>query len=156
MDSGPDPSHVYLKPLFPMGQGQELHSICKRYLPVSYLDSPQAYSGGFPEVTSITKGLGMPDQFPGFWCQLALPGFCDFLFLFVVRIKGCGTPSFCQQFMVRIITAMQGIQEELQLLWTRKLKGVNPWLGVRVCVCWGAFWLQGLIWKCEVFYAWCV
>lgn len=36
--------------------------------------------------------------------------------------------------MVRIITAMQGTQEEPQLLWTRKVKGVNSWLRIGVCV----------------------
>lgn len=45
-----------------------------------------------------------------------------------------GIPSFCQQFMVRIITAMQGTQEKLQLLWTWKVEGVGPWLGIGVCV----------------------
>ena len=69
VELGLDPSHVYLKPLFPVGEGQEqkLHSICKVSSNLIHrLTLPRPILEDSPEVTCITKGLGMPGWLPGF------------------------------------------------------------------------------------------
>lgn len=67
--------------------------------------------------------LGRPGPLPGFWCWVTFSPYSS------QNREGCGTPSFCQQFMARIITAIQSTQEEFQLRWTRNLKeAVNPCL----------------------------
>lgn len=68
----------------------------------------------------------MPGPLPGFWCWVTFSPYSS------QNQEGCGIPSLCQQFMARIITAIQSTQEEFQLRWTRKLKeAVNPLLEFR-------------------------
>lgn len=124
MDSGLDPSHIHSKPLPP--KGQESHSISERCLQIScrpLLDDS-------PEVISIIKGLGMSGLLPGFWCQLALAGSHDSLLVCSQNWRIWYT-IFLPTIMVRILTAMQSTQEELQLCWTRKLKEGVKILGLK-------------------------